>query len=140
MISFDDPSVQRTCDRLTLIELPERYDLVSHIQLDKMPFSKRAFGPGRRTKGISEHIEQELLEIKEDPLDVEEWIDIAHLALDGAWRCLKGRVPDEQIGALVAAVFEGKQRRNEQRQWPNWEDHSEDEAINHAAEQPAILS
>lgn len=134
MISFDDESVQRTCDRLLITELPEAYNLIDHLQHVRMPFSQKTFGPGPRTEGISKHIRQELKEIAKDPQDIEEWIDVISLGLDGAWRCLKGRVPDHQIGALIAAVLEGKQQRNQNRVWPDWRDCDPDSAINHASE------
>lgn len=134
MINFEDESVQRTLDRLKIEELPESYNLVDHIQNSKIPFSKRAFGPGTRTEGISDHIRKELLEIAEDPLDVEEWIDVANLALDGAWRCLHGRIPEDQIAPLIAAVIQGKQEKNEAREWPDWRDCDPNKAITHTSE------
>lgn len=135
MVNFGDESVQRTCDRLLITDLPEHYDLVSHMQDSRIPFSQKAFGPGRRTEGISRHIQQEIKEINSDPDDVEEWIDVISLGLDGAWRCLKDRVPDHLIGPLIAAVLEGKQKRNENRSWPDWRDCDPNDAINHTGEQ-----
>ena len=49
-------------------------------------WSRRTFGPGRRTEGICKHIESELNEIRESPGNPLEWMDVAILALDGAWR------------------------------------------------------
>lgn len=87
-------------------------------------FSERTFGPGRRTNGLVKHIQKELAEIQDDPGDLMEWIDVAILAFDGAWRT--GAEPQEIVDALV-----GKQERNEQRQWPDWRGVSEDEPIEH---------
>lgn len=134
MVSFDDESVQRTCDRLLITELPDNYDLVDHMQFSRIPFSQKTFGPGMRTEGISDHIKKELREIAQDPSDVEEWIDVVSLGLDGAWRCLKDRVPDSMIGPLIAAVLEGKQQRNQKRVWPDWRDCDPNAAINHSSE------
>lgn len=53
-----------------------------------------------------------------------EWIDVAILALDGAWRA--GYSPSEIISALVA-----KQTKNESRQWPDWRTAPTDKAIEH---------
>lgn len=49
-------------------------------------WSEATFGPGPRTLGITAHIRKELQEIEDDPTDLTEWIDVAILALDGAWR------------------------------------------------------
>lgn len=87
-------------------------------------FSERAFGPGKRTFGIIDHICKELEEIKRAPDDLDEWIDVATLALDGAWRA--GYTP-EQIANRLGL----KLRENEQRDWPDWRERSEDEAIEH---------
>lgn len=87
-------------------------------------FSERVFGPGPRTKGIISHIRKELEEIEAKPDDLGEWIDVAILALDGAWRA--GHDPQAIIDAIVA-----KQERNERRVWPDWRTASPDEAIEH---------
>lgn len=50
-------------------------------------WSKRTFGDGMRTRGLSTHIRKELAEIADDPRSLEEWVDVILLALDGAWRC-----------------------------------------------------
>lgn len=63
------------------------FDLLHELRDRHIPWSLSTFGPGKRTVGISEHIRSELLEIAANPDDVYEWIDVAILALDGAWRC-----------------------------------------------------
>lgn len=87
-------------------------------------WSRMAFGEGRRTKGIIEHIKKELVEIEKDPDNIEEWIDVVILALDGAWR----------TGAhfdLITATLHQKMDKNALRNWPDWRECSEDQAIEH---------
>ena len=74
-------------------------------------WSAKTFGHGVRTKGITAHIRLELEEIEAKPHDVEEWIDVVILALDGAWRA--GYSPDQIVAAL-----ESKQAVNFQRMYP----------------------
>lgn len=87
-------------------------------------WSFKTFGPGKRTKGIIDHMTKEFDEILEDPTDVKEWVDLAILALDGAWRC--GAEPQDILNHIRA-----KQLRNEDRVWPDWRLGSEDVAIEH---------
>lgn len=61
-------------------------------------WSLKAFGPGARVGGITKHIEKEVVEVRAAPADLDEWIDIAILALDGAWRA--GYSPAECCMAL----------------------------------------
>lgn len=51
-------------------------------------WSLKTFGEGQRTEGIVKHIYQELQEIVSNPRDLEEWADVAILAMDGAWRSI----------------------------------------------------
>jgi hypothetical protein len=87
-------------------------------------FSREAFGPYFRPKGIIDHIRKELFEIEADPFDVEEWIDVAILAFDGAMR--SGRSPEEILIAYAA-----KQEKNRSRNWPDWKQSDPDKAIEH---------
>lgn len=87
-------------------------------------WSQRTFGPGRRTNGILDHITKELEEVRADPTDLYEWVDIMILAFDGAWRA--GHEPQEIIEAIKA-----KQARNEMRTFPDWRKFTEDVAIEH---------
>ncbi len=87
-------------------------------------FSLHAFGPGHRTAGILDHITKELDEIRREPLDLSEWVDVVILALDGAWRT--GAEPQDIIDAIHA-----KQARNEARQWPDWRTADPGKAIEH---------
>lgn len=100
-------------------------NIIDATHLDhQREWSTKTFGPGRRTKGVVDHIRKELKEIEADPTDVMEWVDVVILALDGAWRA--GGEPQEIIDAIIA-----KQAKNEAREWPDWRTMSEDEAIEH---------
>jgi hypothetical protein len=94
-----------------------------HLE-NQRAWSLETFGPGKRTKGVLDHIRKELLEIEADPEDLMEWVDIIILAFDGAWR--HGWEPQEIINAIKM-----KQSVNQNRTWPDWRTRSEDEAIEH---------
>lgn len=98
-------------------------DLVQHLYRQRA-FSRGTFGPGRRTSGVIDHIRKELAEIEKEPWEIEEWIDVVILALDGAWRT--GASPEE-----IAEVLAEKQARNELRDWPDWRTADPDKAIEH---------
>lgn len=102
------------------------YDLVTHLQR-QLTFSLKTFGPGKRTKGVIDHIKAELIEIEEHPTDLEEWIDVMMLASDGAWRA--GYTPEQ-----IAAAFKAKLIKNESRTWPDWRTSDPDKAIEHIEE------
>lgn len=95
----------------------------AHLERQR-EWSLRTFGPGSRLGGVLAHIRKELNEIEANPQDVDEWVDVVILALDGAWRA--GWEPQQIIDAIVA-----KQSRNEARTWPDWRTMSQDEAIEH---------
>lgn len=99
------------------------FDLVKHLHRQR-EFSEKTFGPGNRAKGVVAHIRKELVEIEQDPQDLEEWIDVVLLALDGAWRT--GASPE-----AIAAKLYFKQGKNERREWPDWRTMSLDEPIQH---------
>ena len=108
---------------ITMAREPERFDLVMHLHRQRA-FSTHTFGPGPRTKGVVAHIRKELLEIESKPNDLEEWVDVVLLALDGAWRA--GWLPDS-----IARAIEAKQTKNEGRTWPDWRTASPDAPIEH---------
>jgi hypothetical protein len=58
------------------------------------------------------------------PDDISEFIDVAILAFDGAWRA--GATAEQIVAAL-----EAKQAKNEKRTWPDWRTMPEDRAIEH---------
>lgn len=102
-----------------------------HHLIRQRAFSEKTFGPGLRVTALLDHINKELVEIHEKPLDLEEWIDVVILALDGAWR--SGHTPDEIIAGLV-----GKQKKNEGRNWPDWRRSDPNKATEHirSADEP----
>lgn len=106
-----------------------RLELVAHL-FRQRAWSEKTFGPGPRTLGVLDHIRKELKEIEAKPDDLSEWIDVAILAFDGAWRA--GHTPEDIVAALVA-----KQTKNEARQWPDWRAGSPDKAIEHVRDSDA---
>lgn len=105
-----------------------KYDLVEHLKRQKA-WSEKAFGPAEivdRTNGVLDHMEKEIEEARENPTDTEEWIDLAMLAFDGAWR--NGATPKE-----IAEVLQKKLKKNENRDWPDWRNADPNKAIEHIA-------
>jgi len=99
------------------------YDFISILAVQNK-FSEKTFGPGNRTTGVVAHIRKELVEIEDKPQDLEEWIDVAILAFDGAWR--SGATPEQIWDAYVA-----KLDKNMSREWPDWRTMDEDAPIEH---------
>lgn len=108
---------------LAWYESSETFDLVAHLKRQQA-FSLRTFGPGARTAGVCDHIRKELKEIEAEPSDLEEWVDVILLAMDGAWRA--GGSPSD-IAVMIAA----KQSKNEARSWPDWRLSDPNKAIEH---------
>jgi hypothetical protein len=98
------------------------YDLIGHL-VEQSSWSAATFGPGTRLDAITDHIERELVEVRESGA-LDEWIDLVTLALDGAWRT--GATPDQVADALGA-----KLARNQRRTWPNWRTADPTKAIEH---------
>jgi hypothetical protein len=74
-------------------------------------WSLGAFGPGRQTAGILEHLGKEIAEISAKPDDLTEWVDVMILAFDGYLR----------HGGTVEGLMrdlEAKQAENFARRWP----------------------
>lgn len=88
----------------------DTFDL-SLILAKQAAWSKKTFGGGKRTKANLAHIRKELLEIEAKPDDLKEWIDVAMLAFDGAWR--HGHRPWD-----VAYAYHDKLQTNMARKWP----------------------
>jgi len=102
-------------------------DLIDYLKR-QIAFSEQAFGPGSsRVDGVIDHIRKELIEIEEAPEDLEEWIDVIILALDGAWRV--GYTPEE-----IGRVLEYKLAKNKSRKWPDWRKAPAGKAIEHIRE------
>lgn len=77
-------------------------------------WSLETFGPGARTEGVIAHMRKELVEVEAKPDDLEEWIDLVLLALDGAFRSA-GADGERIMFALIA-----KHSKNVGREWPDW--------------------
>jgi hypothetical protein len=103
------------------------FDLVAHLARAKA-FSEKTFGPGARATTVVAHIRKELVEVEANPTDLEEWVDVAILAFDGAWRA--GYTPEQIVSALAA-----KQAKNEARQWPDWRAVPDGQPIEHLRKQ-----
>jgi hypothetical protein len=75
-------------------------------------WSQATFGPPTvfDVEKLVTHIGLELEEVRNHPSDVEEWVDIIILAIDGAWRT--GHSPEAIQHALIK-----KQEKNKYRQW-----------------------
>lgn len=97
---------------------------------DREKWSIETFGPvdyqrDTRAESIAGHIRKELLEIRCSPNDLEEWIDVISLALDGAFRCA-GAASDQILPALVAKLEKCKLRT-----WPGWRTQTPGQPIEH---------
>lgn len=90
-------------------------------------WSAKTFGRGCRTEGLIQHIQKELEEIRKEPHDLKEWVDVMILALDGFWR--HGGNPLD----ILVQLYE-KQDVNFARKWPT--PTSESVAVEHIREQP----
>lgn len=97
--------------------------LIKHLARQRV-FSQKTFGNGPDTGRILDHIRKELLEIEQSPNDLEEWIDVVMLALDGAWRT--GHTNEAVVNMLAA-----KLAKVELRKWPDWQTAEPGKAIEH---------
>lgn len=87
---------------------------LSAFVFDQYRWSMQTFGPGDRTEGLLKHIGKEIEELRAAPTpdaQLDEWIDVLLLALDGALRC--GVTP-----LVVSESIEAAQKRNFNRRWP----------------------
>lgn len=124
MSSDDRETTEGGCPELDWLHRPAPACIDAHHIARQREFSLRTFGPGPRTEGCLDHIAKELDEIRKAPTDLSEWADVIILALDGAQRT--GADPQAIIDAVIA-----KQKRNEQRDWPDWRTQDPDRAIEH---------
>ncbi|MCA9223804.1 MAG: DUF550 domain-containing protein [Planctomycetales bacterium] len=109
----------------------------------QITFSRGAFGPARRHKGVVEHIKKELEELEDAGGSPDEWVDLVMLSLDGLTRAVRERLREgtdimqgfepthDRIARDSVAVIVGKLAKNELRDWPDWRTASEDQAIEH---------
>lgn len=110
-------------------------DLKQHL-IRQMAFSHATFGPGERMKGVTDHIRKELDEVLAGDGDASEWVDVVILALDGLTRRLAyvgggERADPKRVAEMACKMIEGKQTRNEARNWPDWRTAPKDKAIEH---------
>lgn len=86
------------------------FDLLSYLKAHNT-WSQMAHGPGTRAEGLCKHIESEVQEIRKNPTDLGEWVDVIILAFDGALRA--GYSPLE-----IGHGLSDKLKINEKRKWP----------------------
>lgn len=101
------------------------FDLLEFLQ-ESQSWSRNTFGPPTMGsyKGILAHIEEEVEEVRKDPFDTEEWMDIVILGLDGAFR--SGATPEKICQTLLKKLI-----KNQARQWPDWRTAEPGKPINH---------
>ena len=126
-------------------------DLIAHLTR-QAAFSKATFGPGARTKGVTDHIKKELKEVakvyvenggmpKDAAPDMHvhmdaarEWADVAILGLDGLMRAISTAHPDwtfDIVASEAVKMIVAKQGKNELRDWPDWRTAAPGKAIEH---------
>lgn len=99
------------------------FDLIGHLERQK-EFSLRTFGPDYSTERILRHIAKESDEVRDNPLGLEEWIDLVLLACDGALRA--GHSP-----LSIVMGLHDKLAKNETRIWPDWRTVPDHQPIEH---------
>lgn len=102
------------------------FDLIAHLQRQYI-FSMATFGDGYLTERVLAHLRKELDEVKSNPADVMEWVDVILLAFDGAMR--QGFEPADIVAAIAV-----KQALNERRTWPDWKTTDPTTPIEHIRE------
>jgi hypothetical protein len=99
-----------------------RHDLTgfSNFVEEKARWSRKTFGEEVTCEGLVAHIQKELKEVLDDPSDLEEWVDVIFLALDGASR-------SGHSGREVSLMILKKFSVLEKRKWENKGGHFEHE-------------
>ena len=89
-------------------------------------WADKVFGPRNPSciPGILAHIEEEVEEVRKKPDDLEEWVDLMILSIDGA--TCAGYSPKE-----ICEMLEYKLQKNMARQWPDWRTVEPGKPINH---------
>jgi hypothetical protein len=129
-VSWDHTPLQLdgayAANELMLIEPEHGPDLALTAQFldDQAAWSRETFGPHPRVDGILAHLAKEIEETRANPSDLEEWVDLAILAWDGAQR-------QGFSGARFIQAYRAKAARNKERTWPDWRTRSEDQPIEH---------
>jgi len=105
--------------------LMESGDALDAVAIESQAeWSAETFGPNMRP-GVVEHIRKELIEIENSGYqDLEEWIDVMILAVDGAWRA-------GYSAPQILEAYHKKQIKNRARTWPDWQTASDDAPIEH---------
>lgn len=103
-----------------------RESLITRLEA-QISWSRANFGLEFHHTRLTNHIRKELKEIEADPKDLEVWIDVIILALDGAWRA--GFTP-----AQILAALDAKMKKNRNRTWPDVSRLSEGQPIEHVDE------
>ena len=99
---------------------------------EKFEWSLSTFGREVTTEGVVNHIRKELVEILDDPSDLEEWVDVIFLALDGASRA--GYSGADVVGAVLK-----KYDKNIRRRWEKTRDgHFEHDRTGEARPPPDV--
>lgn len=109
---------------------------IAQLLTSQVLWSQKAFGPGFHPERVLKHIEKEIAEVRSQPSDVMEWVDIAILALDGAWRAAGGSnnllAPRTARGIaqqVAVALFEKSLTNMHVRIWPKL--HNDDAPVEH---------
>jgi hypothetical protein len=93
------------------------------------------FGPGPRTNGVLDHIERQIIEVRNSCGSSSEWVDLVILSLDGLtrqlWSASNYNKTADEIAEWACDIIRGKQGRNELRSWPDWRQAAPDKAIEH---------
>ena len=109
-------------------------------------WSRNTFGPGTREAGIIDHIKKELKEIEQAaPGDdkIAEWVDIIVLGFDGLWRAMdygENHVDGQVTGFRMIARYLQKMEVNYDREWPDWRNFKQSQAIEHVRNDHEIPS
>lgn len=122
------------------------FNLVDFLSRQR-DWSRRTFGPNDGSgpvdvHSLCDHLRKEVEEVGQAPYDLNEWIDIAILAFDGAWRCAlesdeqRALIPGAATGKAspetIARALFAKLAENARREWPNWREQKRDgKAIEH---------
>lgn len=102
-------------------------NIYAHLKR-QFDWSERTFGPPLGSEGVIDHLKKELIEVEENPNDLEEWIDMITLSFDGAFR-------QGYSAHAILEAWEAKQTKNELRKWPDWRTAEPGKAIEHIKEE-----
>lgn len=106
--------------RPVFLESPEVVFNLANFFDEKAAWSRTTFGPAYA--GVLSHLEKEFKEVAAEPSDLEEWVDIVALALDGASR---------HAGATGAEFVDALQAKHQKNLARRWLKSSEDGVMEH---------